>query len=222
MCDSAIPHFHAVWTADDRYSARMGQAGTTNHTLDNVGGDETLQRNGLDTCPTSSMLKQMLVSFCAMARNEDSLQCYAVLISTPGVVFSDAPAGPSLRLGQAMKYFRSLMVVHGLWACSKDGISVKVALHGERLRKHDVDFTHQILAWFVSRSIECSSYVGSGMKTPAFNMHALMNTAQASCTRANILMEKSQTQCAGVSSENTRTMTRWQQGGPALLVNGHG
>jgi hypothetical protein len=48
--------------------ARMRQAGTTNHTLDNVGGDETLQRNGLDTCPTSSMLKQMLVSFSAMAR----------------------------------------------------------------------------------------------------------------------------------------------------------
>lgn len=51
--------------------------------------------------------------------------CY-VLISTPGVVFSDAPAGPHLRLGQAMEYFRSLMRVHGLWACSKDGISVKV------------------------------------------------------------------------------------------------
>lgn len=116
MCDSAMPHFHAVWTADDRYSrvflhlglsylavwpghvgskkreycqskswsitcpfgiptyvelvkgARMRQAGTTNHTLDNDGGDETLQRNGLDTCPTSSMLKQMLVSFSAIAR----------------------------------------------------------------------------------------------------------------------------------------------------------
>lgn len=68
--------------------------------------------------------------------------CYG-LISTPGVVFSDAPAGPSpyLRLGQAMEYFRSLIRVHGLCACSKDGISVKVTLHGQRLRKHDVDFT---------------------------------------------------------------------------------
>ncbi|KIK44057.1 hypothetical protein CY34DRAFT_656535 [Suillus luteus UH-Slu-Lm8-n1] len=109
----------------------MRQAGTTNHTLDNGGGDETLQRNGLDTCPTSSMLKQMLVSFSATGRN----------LMYHRVVFSDAPAGPHLRLGQVMEYFRSLMRVHGLWACSKDGISVKVTLHGKRLRKHDVDFT---------------------------------------------------------------------------------
>lgn len=45
--------------------ARMRQD-DIKHALDNDGGDETMnwrQRNGLDTCPISSMLKQMLVSW---------------------------------------------------------------------------------------------------------------------------------------------------------------
>lgn len=67
-----------------------------NHTLDNDGGNETLdsrRRNGLDACPTSSMFKQMLVSFSEIEQNEDGILCY-VFISMTGAVFSDAPAGP--------------------------------------------------------------------------------------------------------------------------------